>query len=96
MKTINIKDVAGTFAENKDVARDIRVNQIMPIIKDGGEVTLDFNGVSGATQSFMHALISDVIRKYGKNSIDLLLFKDCSELVKEIVITVTDYMQESS
>jgi hypothetical protein len=93
---IKILEHTGTFAENKDVARDIRLNEIMPAIAKKDEVVMDFDGVSGATQSFMHALISDVIRKYGEDSIDLLVFKNCSELVREIVITVTDYMQETA
>lgn len=92
---ISIKQLTGTFAENKDVAREIRLHKIVPTIKKEEEVILDFQGVTGATQSFMHALISDVIRRYGENVIDLLVFKDCSPVVKEVVITVIDYMQES-
>jgi hypothetical protein len=95
MKTVNIKKYAGTFAENKDVARQLRLRYIMPAIKKDEEITLDFSEVTGATQSFMHALISDAIRKYGNNSLDLLSFKDCSPIVQEIVTTVTEYMQES-
>ena len=95
MKIIHIVKIAGTFAENKDVARDVRLKNIMPAVKDGKEIILDFEGVTGATQSFIHALVSDVMRKYGIDCLDLIGFKNCSPIVKEIVITVTEYMQES-
>ena len=90
---IKILDYTGEFAENKDIARDLRVEKIMPNLKRHEEVTLDFTGVSGATQSFVHALISDAIRQY-EYTFDFVYFKNCSVLVKEIVQTVAAYMQE--
>ena len=95
MQTIKIAKHAGTFAENKDVARDLRVIKIMPAIDSSKEIVLDFSGVTGATQSFVHALISDVIRQYGDTALDLISFKNCSPVVREVVTTVTEYMQES-
>lgn len=95
MKFIIIKDVAGTFAENKDLARQLRLEIIMPALDRKEEVTIDFGGVTGATQSFIHALISDAIRKYGDEVLETVFFKDCSPIVQEIVSTVTEYMQES-
>jgi hypothetical protein len=94
MKVI-IKRYAGTFAENKDAAREIRIEKIMPRLRKNQEVVLDFIDVTGSTQSFIHALISDAIRQYGDKVLDLLIFKNCSPIVKEVVATVTEYMQES-
>lgn len=95
MITISIKKNAGTFAENKDVAREIRVKKILPALAKKQEITLDFANVTGATQSFMHALISDAMRQYGDDALEFVLFKNCSPIVKEIVTIVTEYMQES-
>lgn len=92
---IKIRKYAGDFGENKDAARDIRINYIMPVLKKGETVKLDFEGMSGATQSFVHALISEAIREYGDDVYDRLLFVNCSDVVKEIVGIVADYMQES-
>ena len=50
--------------------------------------------VSGVTQSFVHALISDLFRKYGSGVLDKISFKACNEKVRKIVSMVTDYMQE--
>lgn len=93
--TISIKNLAGTFAENKDIAHKIRVEKIMPALKKDQTVILDFAEVTGATQSFMHALISEAMRQYGDSTLELILFKNCNPVVKEIVTIVTEYMQES-
>jgi hypothetical protein len=96
MTTISIIDKAGSFAENKDVARDLRLNTIVPALqKDSEEVILDFEGVSGATQSFVHALISQLLREYGDILFTRLLFKNCNATIQQVVNIVADYMSES-
>lgn len=85
----------GPFAENKDVARQIRLKKLIPALKKGQNVILDFENVEGATQSFIHALISDLMRKYGNEVLDKIQFKSCNDTVKAIISIVTDYMQES-
>lgn len=95
MILIKLADHVGKFAENKDIARDIRLGQIVPALEKGHEVMLDFAGIDSATQSFVHALISDVIRKFGADVLDKLGFKSCNETVKKIINIVTSYMQES-
>ena len=95
MIEIKIRDLAGSFAENKDVARDIRLTKIMPALEKNEDIIVNFDGVEGATQSFVHALISDVIRKHGVQVLDKVSFKDCNETLKTIIGIVIDYMQES-
>jgi hypothetical protein len=94
MIVISIKKEAGSFAENKDVARDIRLKEIIPALDRREPVTLDFDGVDGATQSFIHALISDLIRKRGPLVLDSISFKGCNETVKKIISIVVEYMQD--
>ena len=96
MMEIKLYDKAGNFAENKDIAKEIRVKQIFPALEKGEEVVLDFGMVDSATQSFVHALISEVIRRYGFDAVDKLLFKNCNETVKKIIEIVIDYMQDYS
>lgn len=95
MRVVRVAERAGSFAENKDIAREIRLNEIMPALAKGEEVTLDFSSVDAATQSFVHALISDAIRKHGPEALDRIYFKNCSETVKKIVDIVAEYMQEA-
>ena len=95
MIEIKLLPIVTSFAENKDLAREIRVKKIIPALEKNKEIILDFNGIEAATQSFIHALISDLIRKYGVEVLDQLLFKNCNETVKKIIDMVTEYMQES-
>lgn len=92
---IKIKDLAGEFAENKDVAKALRINKIIPTLADGKDVVLDFSGVSGTTQSFIHALISEPIRRFRDIALEKIEYKNCSDIVKEVIKTVFEYMQES-
>lgn len=94
MKRISIFDRAGEFAENKDVARDIRLRDIIPALERNEEVILDFEKVGAVTQSFIHALISDVLRNQGNDVLERMSFKSCDDTVKKIINIVVDYMQE--
>jgi len=94
-KTIKIKNKTGEFAENKDVAKRLRLDEIMPALLDGKKVILDFKGVVGATQSFIHALISDPIRELKNTAFDNLFYKNANDGVREIISIVYRYMQES-
>ena len=94
MTQVNIFSLAGGFAENKDTARDIRVNQIFPALDKHEQIALNFDQVSSTTQSFIHALISDAIRKYGSDSLDRIIFKSCNKNIQQIIKIVVEYMQE--
>ena len=96
MKRISILDRAGGFAENKDVARDIRMREIIPALEGKEDVVLDFEGVGAATQSFVHALISDILRKHGNEALDHISFKSCNDTIRKIISIVVDYMQEGA
>ena len=94
MKTIKLLPIVGSFAENKDAAREIRVKKIIPALEKREEVIIDFEGVESTTQSFIHALISDLIRRYGVEVLEKVSFKNCNEIVKKIISIVVDYMQD--
>lgn len=94
MKNIALFNRVGAFAENKDTARDIRIKEIIPALNAGEDIVLDFEKVDAATQSFIHALISDAIRKFGSDALDRISFKSCTPTVKKIIGIVVDYMQE--
>lgn len=95
MTLIKIFQHAGQFAENKDIARELRLKTLIPTLEKNKNIVLDFEQVEGATQSFIHALISELIRKYGIEVIDRIEFKSCNDTIKRIITIVIDYMQES-
>ena len=90
-----MKSLIGDFAENKDIAKKLRLKEIIPVLSSGAEIILDFKGVSGATQSFVHALISDPIRKYKDVAFNNLVYKNANNNIRETVSIVYRYMQES-
>ncbi len=89
--TIRISDLTGNFAENKDKAKDLREQKVMPTIAKGGHVILDFADVDSTTQSFIHALISKVFQDKREKAFTLIEFKNCSGPVKSLVSTVVNY-----
>jgi hypothetical protein len=91
--TVEMLSFAGTFAENKDMARKLRLGTIRRALNQDARVILDFTGIESTTQSFIHALISELIREFGINVLDSIVFKGCNDSVKSLVSIVTEYMQ---
>lgn len=91
-KTVHLYKIVGKFAEDKDRARDIRQNTLWPYIKTGNTIVIDFAKVEDATQSFVHALLSDLIRETRGEVLDLVYFKNCNETIKKMINIVVDYM----
>lgn len=94
-KAINMHPLTGDFAENKEIAKKLRIEIIMPALSKGGEVILDFNNINGATQSFIHALVSDPIRHFRDIAYDNLYYKNTNKDIQKIISIVYRYMQES-
>jgi hypothetical protein len=94
-KIIKIQKKAGDFAENKDIAKKLRVEEIMSALSKNQDVILDFDNVSAATQSFIHALLSDPIREFKDLAFDHLIYKNANSSIREIISIVYRYMQES-
>ena len=91
---IKLIDVVGEFGENKDIAKRIRIKQIMPALIDDMDVILDFGGMVGATQSFIHALIVGPIREFGDLFFEKVSFKNCSPTIQQVIKIVSEYTQE--
>jgi hypothetical protein len=93
--SISVKPLTGDFAEDKDVAATLRESKIRQALAEGQRVILDFKGVRLATQSFIHALVSDVLRTHGESVLGRVTFKGCTNAVKGIIETVVQYSLES-
>jgi hypothetical protein len=92
VKRVRIRPLPRTaIAEDKDEARKIREEIILPSLRRGERVVLDFDAVDLATQSFIHALVSDAIRRYGDQALELIDFRNCSDELKQLVLTVVEY-----
>ncbi len=95
MIEIELFPKTGSFAEDKDIARKIRIREIAPALQKDKKVILNFANIGGTTQSFIHALISELIRSEGIGVLDKIEFKSCAETVKSIINIVVDYMQDT-
>lgn len=95
MEIIKLLELTGEFAENKDIAKNIRTSKLLPALEDNRAITFDFDGVKGATQSFIHALISDALRKFPDVVYDNVFYKNTNEEIQKIITIVYRYMQES-
>lgn len=94
METVEMYKRAGEFCENKDVAKEIREKILLPALEAGGGVIFDFAGVTGATQSFIHALVSEALRQFPETAYDQIIYKNASAEVQEIISIVYMYMQQ--
>lgn len=92
---VKMFEYIGNYGENKDMAKQIRIEKILPSLENEEEITIDFEKVTGATQSFIHALLADPIRKYPEIIFDKVTFKNCTDSVKVVIGIVEEYMQES-
>lgn len=92
---IDMYEQVGDFGEDKDAAAKLRKETIAPLVASKELVILDFSDVTLVTQSFVHALISDVLRINGEGALEYLEFKECTDLVKGIIATVVQYSLDS-
>ena len=88
--------LVGDFGEDKDIAASLRTTKLQPSVKKHQNVILDFSGITLVTQSFIHALISDVLRSNGEDALDFLEFTNCADVVKGIISTVVQYSLETT
>lgn len=86
-----IDPTVGELAEDKDYARDLRREHILPALEAAKHVSLDFRRATYVTQSFVHALIGEALKRYGDDVLDRIEFRHCSPQVKSIVELVVDY-----
>ena len=93
MTTTKIRLSAGIggFAEDKDYARDLRQKKILPALDKGAHVALDFGLVKYATQSFVHALIGEALKKHGEQVLDRIEFQRCTPQIQSVIELVVDY-----
>ena len=88
---IKVKEICGHFAGNKDSARDIREKYLKKWINEDGIIVLDFSDIDSSTQSFVHAMLSQLFQVYGEAMLDKFEFKNCNAAVKSLIVTVINY-----
>ena len=72
------------FLGSRFRARELR-EEVEQLLAQADEVVLDFTGMKSATQSFVDELVGVLILKHGPDIVQRLVFKGCSEDIKEIL-----------
>lgn len=91
MVEIVISSGSSGFAEDKDEARGLREQKILPALQVGEKIVIDFDHVEYATQSFIHALIGAALKQYGEAVLERIEFKNCSDQLEKVIQLVVDY-----
>jgi hypothetical protein len=79
------------FAEDKDEAKMVRVDTILPSLAAKNRVVLDFGNVKFCTQSYIHALIGEALQRFKDEALARIEFRHCAPQVKSLVELVVDY-----
>ncbi len=98
MNTIDIfqKLSDNDFAEDKQLAKSLRKEVLLPSLEKSNKVEINFDKVSIATQSFIHALIAETLQIHGEKALDYIVFANCNNTVKGMIETVVQYTLEAS
>ena len=84
---IRIKEYCENFAENKDIAKEIREKYIKKNIRSS-------NNPKIILESFVHALVSGLFQDHKEKALDYFEFKNCNKAIKSIITTVINYSLE--
>jgi len=74
-----------SFLSGAECALQIRENQLVPAIRKGQTVEVDFSNVRGTSQSWMNAFVMGTLLECGIDSLRYIKFQHCNPLVKELI-----------
>jgi hypothetical protein len=90
-EVVQVPSTVGNFAEDKDLARKLRTEALVPALDAGDTVILDFAQVTYATQSFVHALLGEALKRFGEDVLNRIEFRNCSPQLRNVIELVVDY-----
>lgn len=91
MIEIRIPPGVSGFVEDKGLAKKLRIEKIIPALIAEEKVILDFSDVKYATQSFIHALVGEALKRFREEALDRIEFRNCSQQLKSVIELVVDY-----
>lgn len=80
---------AAEFDEDTEAAARIRTGEIRPRLERGESVIVDFKGIRAPTQSFVHALLYEVLQM--PEGLVGLSFRSCTASTQEVIKAVAAY-----
>ncbi len=95
-KTVSITPTVGHLAEDKDAAKRVRDDVILPEIRLGRPVCIDLRAIRVVTHTFLHALLYEVVGVAGADSRRLVYIQAQDRQVKDVVRMVSLYAYEDA
>lgn len=81
------------FLGSRFRARELR-EELEQLLARADEVVLDFTGMKSITQSFVDELVGVLVLQHGPDVVQRLVFRSCSEDIKEILSFVVSSRSE--
>jgi hypothetical protein len=82
---VSIYNYFGRWAEDKDAVIQFRDRHLLPAIREGKRVDLDFRDVVSAPHSFLNALIADAIKELGPRAYQRIRVYNAPGEIREII-----------
>jgi hypothetical protein len=83
---IRMQERFGSFLENGDQANAFRFTEVEPFVAAGGEVVLDFKGVTNMTSSFCNALVANLVAHHPEEFPRKIRFENCEALIRQMIL----------
>jgi hypothetical protein len=82
---LRLHDEIGSFAANGTMGNQLRKDKVEPHWDKSEKITLNFEGVSSMTDSFVHAFVGNIAEAHPDDFREKLRFTNCSSLVKTFI-----------
>lgn len=82
---IKVKERFGSFPTRGEVSNELRLKEVLPVIRRGGFVVFDMDGVENMTDSFLHALVANCVRYDRDVFFSNVRFRNCAKDIRTLI-----------
>ena len=87
---LSMRNYFGRYAEDKELAKKIRDEKLLPAIADDKIITIDFEDVISAPHSFLNALLATPIQRLGMKAYKKIKIINASPEIRETADFILD------
>ena len=81
----NMQNYFGRYAENKGEAISFRDKHLLPTLRDGKYVKLDFDEIESSPHSFLNAMFASVVREFGEKVYRIVKVINAQPQIKDVI-----------
>lgn len=91
----NMFNYFGTYAENKGEAIRFRDRHLIPALRSGKHVKLDFDEIESSPHSFLNALFADVVKEFKEKTYRIVRVINAQSSIKDVIeYIIEDNLEE--